>query len=170
MTLPKKKTPESSRVVLHQLMLPEHGNALGNVHGGVIMKMVDEAGAIAAMRHAQRPCVTMVIDSMTFRQPVHLGNLLLCDARVTYVGRTSIETTVHVHAENPITGEVTHTNSAHLVYVALGDDGRSIEVPRLELETDEDRRAFADGELRQSERVARRDRERRAPIARPAIP
>ena len=159
MSQPKKKTPESSSVRLHQLMLPEHGNALGNVHGGLIMKMVDEAGAIAAMRHAQRPCVTMAIDSMTFRQPVHLGELLVCDARVTFVGRTSIEVSVQVHAENPITSDVTHTNSAHLVYVALGEDGRPCPVPALELETDQDRRAHAEGELRQAERLARKKRE-----------
>ncbi len=167
MTASKKKSPESSRVKLHQLMLPEHGNALGNVHGGLIMKMVDEAGAIAAMRHAQRPCVTIAIDSMTFRQPVHLGELLVCDARVTYVGRTSIEVSVQVHAENPITGDVTHTNSAHLVYVALGPDGRPSAVPALELETDEDRRAHADGELRQHERLLRKQRESRLPPSTP---
>ena len=101
-------------------MTPEHSNGFGNVHGGVIMRIVDEAGAICAMRHAQRPCVTIAIDSMTFREPVHVGALLMCEARVSYVGRTSIETAVRVHAENPITGETTHTNSAFVVYVALG--------------------------------------------------
>lgn len=161
MTDMPQKSPEKSTVTLHQLMLPEHGNALGNVHGGLIMKMVDEAGAIAAMRHAQRPCVTIAIDSMTFQQPVHLGELLVCSARVTFVGKSSIEVTVLVHAENAITGRITHTNSAHLVYVALGDDGRPAEVPRLALETDEDRRAWDEGELRQRERLARKQRENR---------
>jgi uncharacterized protein (TIGR00369 family) len=165
MTPNAPKSPKNSRVTLHQLMLPEHGNALGNVHGGLIMKMVDEAGAIAAMRHAQRPCVTMAIDSMTFRQPVHLGELLVCDAVVTYVGRTSIEVTVQVHSENPITSAITHTNSAHLVYVALGADGRPAEVPRLDLVTDEDRRAWREGEIRQQERLARKQRES-APLPR----
>lgn len=163
MTEAKKKPPEMSRVTLHQLMVPEHGNALGNVHGGLIMKMVDEAGAIAAMRHAQRPCVTVAIDSMIFKKPVHLGELLVCDARVTYVGKSSIEVSVQVHAENPITAAVTHTNSAHLVYVALGADGRPVDVPGLELVTDEDRRAWAEGELRQRERLARK--ERQAPVS-----
>jgi len=159
MTQSLKKTPKSSRMELCQLMQPEHGNVLGNVHGGLIMKMVDEAGAIAAMRHAQRPVVTVAIDSMTFREPVRLGELLMCDARVTYVGRTSIEVSVRVTAENPITSAQTHTNSAHLVYVAIGDDGRPAQVPALELETDEDRRAHAEGELRQRERLARARRE-----------
>ena len=122
-------------------------------------EMVDEAGAIAAMRHAQRPCVTVAIDSMTFRQPVHMGELLMCDARVTYVGRSSIEVSVRVTAENPITSAVSHTNSAHLVYVAIGDDGRPAQVTPLELETEEDHRAHAEGELRQRERLVRAQRE-----------
>lgn len=159
MTSAAEKTPDQSRVTLHQLMLPEHANALGNVHGGLIMKMVDEAGAIAAMRHAQRQCVTIAIDSMTFDKPVHLGELLVCDARVTYVGRTSIEVSVRVHAEHLLTGTTTHTNSAHLVYVALDAAGRPCEVPRLELVTEQDRRAWAEGELRQRERLTRRARE-----------
>ena len=158
MTLAAKKTPDRSRVTLHQLMLPEHANALGNVHGGLIMKMVDEAGAIAAMRHAQRPCVTIAIDSMTFDKPVHLGELLVCDAKVTYVGRTSVEVSVRVHAEHLITGATTHTNSAHLVYVALDEAGKPCEVPRLELLTEEDHRAWHEGELRQGERLTRRAR------------
>jgi uncharacterized protein (TIGR00369 family) len=139
-------------------MLPEHANALGNVHGGLIMKMVDEAGAIAAMRHSQRHCVTIAIDSMTFDRPVHLGELLVCDARVTYVGRTSVEVSVSVHAEHLITSTTTHTNSAHLVYVALDEAGRPCEVPRLELVTDEDQAAWDEGVLRQKERLARRSR------------
>jgi uncharacterized protein (TIGR00369 family) len=153
---PAKKSPASSKVMLHQLMTPEHSNGFGNVHGGVIMRIVDEAGAICAMRHAQRPCVTIAIDSMTFREPVHVGALLMCEARVSYVGRTSIETAVHVHAENPITGETTHTNSAFVVYVALGDDGRPCAVPELELRSEEDRKHFEDGIARQKHRVAHR--------------
>ncbi|HEX3776792.1 MAG TPA: acyl-CoA thioesterase [Polyangiaceae bacterium] len=148
-----KKSPQASRVTLHHLMTPEHANALGNVHGGVIMRMVDEAGAIAAMRHAHRPCVTIAIDSMTFREPVHVGALLICDARVSYVGRSSIETAIHVRSENPITGVTTHTNSAFIVYVALGEDGRPTLVPELELATDEELKLFAEGQARQKHRT-----------------
>jgi uncharacterized protein (TIGR00369 family) len=147
------KSPADSRVTLHQLMNPEHGNGRGNVHGGVIMKMVDEAGAIAAMRHARMPCVTIAIDSMTFRQPVHLGDLLVCSANVTWVGRTSIEVGVTVHAENPLSGEVSHTNSAFVVYVALGEDGRTCPVPPLELVDDEAKKNFAEGAERQKRRL-----------------
>jgi uncharacterized protein (TIGR00369 family) len=156
MTHVSKKSPLQSRVTLHQLMTPEHANALGNVHGGVIMRLVDESGAICAMRHARRPCVTIAIDSMTFREPVPVGALLMCEARVSYVGRTSIETSVRVQAENPITGQTMHTNSAFVVYVALGDDGRPTAVPELELESDEDRKLFAEGVERQRYRTAER--------------
>src|SRR5689334_4622764 len=131
MTAEAPQTPRASEIALNQLMLPEHANAFGNVHGGVIMKMVDEAGAIAAMRHARKPCVTIAIDSMTFKQPIHVGQLMVCQARVSYVGRSSIEVQVLVHAENLLTREVTHTNSAYVVYVALAPDGRSSSAPEL---------------------------------------
>ncbi len=154
-TSERAQSARASEISLNQLMLPEHANALGNVHGGVIMKMVDEAGAIAAMRHAQKPCVTIAIDSMTFKQPVHVGDLMLCKARVTYVGRSSIEVQVLVHAENLLTRAVTHTNSAFLVYVSLGNDGKPAGAPPLLLETDEDR-AFANaGTERQRHRTGR---------------
>jgi acyl-CoA hydrolase len=150
------KAPTESSVTLHQLMLPEHGNALGNVHGGVIMRIVDETGAICAMRHARTPCVTIAIDSMTFRQPVHLGDLLVCSATVTWVGRTSIEVGVHVHAENPVSGEITHTNSAYVVYVALGPDGRPTQAPPLDLVDEQARRHFEEGAERQKHRLNQR--------------
>lgn len=151
-----QKSPDETEVKLHQLMLPEHANAFGNVHGGLIMKMVDEAAAIAAMRHAQRPCVTVAIDSMMFHSPVHVGELLSCVARVTYTGRTSIEVGVRVHAEDITSGRVTHTNSAYLVYVALGDDGRPHPVPRLEVRSEEQQRAWAEALQRQEHRLRRR--------------
>ncbi|HEX6272793.1 MAG TPA: acyl-CoA thioesterase [Polyangiaceae bacterium] len=154
--MPDAKPPAESRVTLHQLMLPEHGNALGNVHGGVIMRVVDETGAICAMRHARSPCVTIAIDSMTFRQPVHLGDLLVCSATVTWVGRTSIEVGVTVHAENPVTGEISHTNSAFVVYVALGADGRPAAVSPLALVDDDARRHFDEGAERQRHRLSRK--------------
>jgi uncharacterized protein (TIGR00369 family) len=155
MTAVAAQSARASEISLNQLMLPEHANALGNVHGGVIMKMVDEAGAIVAMRHAHTPCVTIAIDSMTFKQPVHLGQLLVCQARVTYVGKSSIEVQVLVHAENVMTREITHTNSAYVVYVSLGPDGKSSAAPPLLLETDEDRSLCAAGEARQRHRTGR---------------
>jgi uncharacterized protein (TIGR00369 family) len=135
-------------------MMPEHANPGGSVHGGLIMKMVDEAGAIAAMRHAQRPVVTIAVDSMTFKSPVQVGQLVRLQAEVSYVGRTSMEVSVAVTAEDPIRGTVTHTNSAYLVFVALDDAGRPTRVPGLILETEEERAAFERARKRQAERRA----------------
>src|SRR5919109_1999736 len=133
------KPISASRVTLSQLMHPEHANLLGNVHGGWIMKLVDEAAALACMRHAQKKVVTVAIDSMTFRRPIRLGDLIILNAEVLYAGRTSMEAEVHVQAENPITGERTHTNTAYLVYVALDNYGRPTSVPPLEAETEEEK-------------------------------
>ena len=150
-----KKRVSDSRVTLHQFMLPADANALGNVHGGVILKIADEAAAICAMRHARRPCVTVAIDSVSFHSPVHVGELLALTATLSYVGRTSMEIRVDVHAENPISGVVTHTNSAHFVFVALDETGATTPVPGLELETEEERATFAEARARQALRLAR---------------
>jgi uncharacterized protein (TIGR00369 family) len=131
----------------------EHANLLGSVHGGWIMKLVDEAGALACMRHAQNRVVTVAIDSMTFRQPIRIGDLIILNAEVSYTGRTSMEAEVHVLAENPITGERTHTNTAYLVYVALDDEGRPAQVPPLKTETEEEARRMEEAKARQERRL-----------------
>jgi uncharacterized protein (TIGR00369 family) len=113
---------------LSQLMHPEHANLLGNVHGGWIMKLVDEAGALTCMRHAQRKVVTVTIDSMDFRQPIRIGDLVILHAEVSYTGRTSMEAAVEVHAENPITGEQL-TQTLHGLCGL--DDSAGHSVPRL---------------------------------------
>jgi uncharacterized protein (TIGR00369 family) len=147
------KTVSASRVTLSQLMHPEHANVLGNVHGGWVMKLVDEAGALSCMRHAQRKVVTVAIDSMTFRQPIRIGDLVILNAEVSYVGRTSMEAEVHVIAENPITGERTYTNTAYLVYVALDDHGRPTTVPPLKAETAEEKQRMEKARERQEYRL-----------------
>jgi uncharacterized protein (TIGR00369 family) len=147
------KSIRASRVTLSQLMHLEHANLLGNVHGGWVMKLADEAGALACMRHAQKKVVTVAIDSMTFRQPIKLGDLVTLSAEVTYTGRTSMEVTVEVHAENPVTGEQTHTNTAYLVYVALDDEGRPTSVPELQPETEEDKQKMEQAKERQERRL-----------------
>lgn len=142
-------------MTLQQLMLPVHSNLGGAVHGGMIVKIADEAAAICAMRHAQRPCVTVAIDSVAFHSPVHVGELLSLEACLDYVGRTSMEIRVDVHAEDPIRGIVTHTNSAYFVFVALDEQGRPTTVPGLETETEAERAAFAAAEARQAARMSR---------------
>jgi uncharacterized protein (TIGR00369 family) len=153
------KRVADSRVVLTVLMNPEHANPLGNVHGGVIMKLTDEAGGIAAMRHSRSAVVTVAVDSMTFEEPVYVGNLVTVAAELTYVGRTSMEVRVTVAAEDPLSGSTTHTNLAYLVYVAIDDNGRPQPVPRLISETPEETMRMQQGEERQALRKERHRRE-----------
>jgi uncharacterized protein (TIGR00369 family) len=147
------KPIRASRVTLSQLMHPEHVNLLGSVHGGWIMKLADEAGALACMRHAQKKVVTVAIDSMTFREPIRIGDLIILNAEVSYAGRTSMEAEVQVQAENPITGERTHTNTAYLVYVALDDYGKPSPVPPLKAETADEQRRMEQAKERQKRRL-----------------
>lgn len=150
------KPVSASRVVLTQLMQNEHANLRGNVHGGWIMKLCDEAGGLAAMRHAQRPAVTVAIDSMTFDEPVHVGEVLRLTARLTWVGRSSMEVLVTVEAEDPLTAHRLLTNSAYIVYVALDERGRPASVPPLACETEEQRQRMEAGARRQQHRLAQR--------------
>ena len=152
------KPVSASRVTIAQLMQPEHANNLGNVHGGWIMKLVDEAGALACMRHAQQRVVTVAVDQLMFHQPIRTTDLVTLQAEVSFVGRTSMEVEVQVVAENPITGECTHTNMAYLVYVALDDQGQPVEVPRLIPENEEQRRRMDEGKERQANRLAQNQR------------
>ncbi len=154
------RSPSETVLTLTTFMQPEHSNSLGNVHGGVLLKLCDECGGIIAARHARRPAVTVTVDSVTFDQPVLVGRLLLIHGRITWVGHTTIEVELSVETENLLTGEVGQTNSAYFVYVALDDNRRSTPVPSLKLETDGERRRFEKGELRQSMRLARREANR----------
>jgi acyl-CoA hydrolase len=151
----KPKPVKASRISIAQLMQPGHANNLGNVHGGWIMKLVDEAGALACMRHAQRRVVTVAIDSMVFRQPIRIGDLVILNAELAYTGRTSMEAEVQVLAENPVTGERTHTNTAYLVYVGLDDDGNPVPVPPLLTETEEEKARAMQAKARQQHRLSK---------------
>lgn len=155
------KSPADSSISLTVLMGPNDANMMGNVHGGVIMRLVDEAGALAAMRHARRPVVTVRLDSMTFLEPVRIGYLLQLRARVNWVGRSSLEVGVRVETENPLTGAALHTNSAYAVYVALDEQGQPTQVPPLHIETEEEQRRWEAAqqrrELRLQQRQAQRD-------------
>lgn len=147
------KTMRASRIQLAQFMQPEHANSQGNVHGGWIMKLVDEAGALASTRHAAHRTVTVEIDRMVFRHPIHIGDLVLFNAEVTYAGHTSMEVEVDVIAENPISAEQVHTNTAYLVYVAIDEQGKPTRVPPLVAETPEEQQKMAAAMERQSKRI-----------------
>ena len=145
-----------SRIQLAQFMQPEHANSQGNVHGGWIMKLVDEAGALASTRHAAHRTVTVAIDQMVFRQPIHIGDMVIFNAEVTYAGHTSMEVEVDVVAENPITGQQTHTNTAFLVFVAIDDNGKPTQIPPLVAETPEEQTRMDAAKARQARRLAQK--------------
>jgi uncharacterized protein (TIGR00369 family) len=149
-----------SRVTMPQLMYPPDANAAGNVHGGVILKLIDSAGAIAALRHARSAVVTASIDRMDFLKPAYIGEVVTFMASVNLVGSTSMEVGVRVECENPLTGETRHAGSAYVTYVALDADRQPQAVPPLLLETDEDRRRNREAAARRQVRLHERRRER----------
>jgi acyl-CoA hydrolase len=137
-----------------EVMMPHMANQLGNVHGGVILGMLDRVGAVSAIRHAQRICVTASVDRVDFREPIHLGELVTMYASVNYAHRTSIEVGVRVEAEDLLTGVRRHTNSCYLTFVAIDEQGRPVEVPPVEPETEDERRRFRDAQARRAQRMA----------------
>jgi acyl-CoA hydrolase len=142
-------------------MGPQDENIAGFVHGGSVMKLCDEAAGLAAIRYSHQRVVTAAVDRMTFLVPIHVGELVTFSASVNAVWRTSMEVGVRVEAENPLTGERRHTNSAYLTLVAVDDGGRPVPVPPLAALDDEARRREADAQLRRTNRLAERERIRR---------
>lgn len=132
-------------------MGPEDANNGGFVHGGTIMKLCDEAAGLAAVRHCRARCVTAGMDRMTFKSRVDVGEVVTLEATVNAVWRTSVEVGVRVTAENLQTGETRHTSTAYLTMVALGPDGRPVQVPALEVDEDD-----AEAQRRGREAQARR--------------
>ncbi len=150
-----------SRFTLSALMGTQDTNPYGNVHGGVIMKLADEAGALVAMRHANKPVVTVAIDSMTFMEPIFVGNLVLCNAELTYVGRSSMEVHVEVVAEDPLRGTSKIANTAYLVYVALDETGCPTPVRGLLYETPAEQLRAEQAQARQAYRKQQRAQDQR---------
>lgn len=146
-----------SQVVMTEMILPQHTNSFHNVFGGQVMAWIDICAAIAGQRHAKRPVVTASVDALQFIAPVKRGWFLNLHASVNYTGRTSMEIGVRVDAENPNTGEMSHTSSAYLTFVALDEAGKPVEIPQVIPETTEEKRRFKAGEIRRKHRLALRD-------------
>jgi acyl-CoA hydrolase len=141
------------------MMLPQHSNNLGLVFGGVILAMMDTASAVSAIRHARGVCVTASVDRVDFREPIHLGDLVIMKCSVNYVGRTSMEVGVRVEAEDLQTGNRRHTNSCYLTFVAIDRNGKPIEVPRLVPETEDEIRRYEAAKARRQRRLEERKSE-----------
>jgi acyl-CoA hydrolase len=141
-----------------ELALPTDANGLGNVLGGKVMHLVDLAAAMAAIRHARRPCVTASVDSLHFLHPVRIGQLIVLRSSVNRVFRSSMEVGVQVETETLMTGEKLHTCSAYLTFVALDENGKAMEVPPVIPETEEEKRRYEQAGERREYRLALRNR------------
>ena len=142
-----------------QLMMPQHSNNLDHVFGGVILSMMDTSAAVSAIRHARTNCVTVSVDRVDFREPIHLGDLVIMKCSVNFVGRTSMEVGVRVEAENLQTGSRRHTNSCYLTFVAVDRNGRPVEVPKLVPESEEEIRRYEAAKARRRRRLEERTAE-----------
>ncbi|MHB8085110.1 MAG: ferritin family protein [Dehalococcoidia bacterium] len=151
----KGKTVRHSRVTLSQTMMPSQTNPLGFVHGGELMKMLDNAAAIVALRHSQHPVVTAQVETITFKNPVHIGELVTIDAKITFVSRATMETSITAEAENMLSGEKREVLTATFIFVALDADGKVVEVPPLIISTEEEEQLFAIGQARYNARKQR---------------
>lgn len=151
------RRPSETAVTLAQSMSITDANLAGNVHGGVIMRLVDNAAGLAAVKHCRSRVVTVSMDEMSFIEPVFLSDLVTLKAQVNDVGRTSMEIGVRVEAENTVTGNRRHVSTAYLVFVALDGQGKPKAVPRLEPETPDERRRMEEAKIRRDHRLARKE-------------
>ena len=147
------KSVSASRTIISLQMLPSDANPMGNVHGGTILKLVDVAAAVAAMRHARTNVVSASIDRMDFYHPVYVGNLLILKASVNYTGQTSMESGVRIEAEDLKTGKITHTGSSYVTYVALDEEGKPAEVPEVTPQSKIEKRRWRDAKERKTQRL-----------------
>jgi acyl-CoA hydrolase len=150
------KPVAESQVVLAHWMGPTDANGSGNIHGGVIMKLTDEAAGLSAVKYSRLQVVTAGMDRMAFLVPVYVSDLVTFKAMVNAAWRTSMEIGVRVEAENPRSGEVRHSNTAYMTFVALDDHGRPAAVPPALAATPTEQRRMREAELRRTNRLAER--------------
>ena len=158
------KNVRTSSTVMAQQMNPQDANPAGNVHGGVIMKLIDTASGAVAVRHARSNAVTASIDRLDFHNPVFVGDFVTIRASLNFVGRTSMEIGVRVESENLITGERRHTASAYLTFVALDINGRPTPLPSLILDSDDEKRRNREAKSRRETRLAEKTKEKACQI------
>ena len=152
MTTPDARPMSASRGEITTFVMPHMQNVLGDLFGGELMALVDQAAAVAAIRHAGGPAVTASIDRVDFREPIHLGELVTCKSTVDFVGNSSMDIAVEVYAERVSTGERRLTHTAHVVFVAIDMNGKPKRVPRLLAETDEERERFEGARLHREQK------------------
>jgi uncharacterized protein (TIGR00369 family) len=154
--VPDDARANPDELTLAQVMLPEDANPRGNVHGGTLMKLADTAGGVCASRHTRKRVVTVVMDSMTFEEPVFVGDLVTVHAQVTWTGNTSIETQVTIRAENVMRDQIRQISTAYFVYVAIDENGKPTQVIPLEPSTPVQRQRWRAAEERRARRIQHR--------------
>ncbi len=153
---PESRAVSETQHETAQLMMPQHANILGHVFGGVVLSMMDTTAAVSAIRHARLACVTVSVDRVDFREPIHVGDLVIMKSSVNFVGKTSMEIGVRVETENLVTGLKRHTNSCYLTFVAIDRNGKPVPVPRLRPETPDEIRRFNAAKERRERRLQER--------------
>jgi len=154
------KRNKDSSIIMTKQMNPQDANPAGNVHGGIIMKLIDTAAGAVAVRHARANAVTASIDRLDFHYPVFVGDLVTARASLNFVGRTSMEVGVRVETENLLTGQRHHTSSAYLTFVALDGTGRPMPLPPLIVKTDEEQRQNLEAKARREMRLKEKKKEK----------
>ena len=138
----KSKSIKNSHVIMHELVLPNDTNVLGNVHGGRVMCLMDICAAMSAYKHARQPVVTASVDRLDFLAPAKKGDILILKSSVNYAHKTSMEIGVRIDAESPFTGEVRHTATAYLTFVAIDDNNKPTKIPKIIPETEDEKRRY----------------------------
>ncbi len=154
----KSKTIQESQVIMHELVLPNDTNVLDNVHGGRVMCLMDICAAMSAYKHARQPVVTASVDRLDFLAPAKKGDILILKSSVNYARTTSMEIGVRIDAESPLTGELRHTATAYLTFVAIDKNNKPSEIPKINAITDEEKRRYDRARLRHIDRIDRRSK------------
>ena len=149
------KSVQNSIVVMHELVLPNDTNVLGNILGGKVMHYMDICAAMSAYKHARSPVVTASVDRLNFLAPAKMGEILILKSSVNYTGKTSMEIGVRIESENTISGEINHTASAYLTFVSLDDNRKPKEVEKIIPKSVDEIRRFKQAEMRKETRKTR---------------
>ena len=157
----KKKTIKNTHVIMHELILPNDTNLLGNVLGGRVMHLMDMCAAMSAYKHARTAVVTASVDRLDFLAPAKMGEIMILKSSVNYTGKSSMEVGVRIESENPKTGDIYHTSSAYLTFVSLNENGKPKRVDNINPDNDTEIRRFNEGKVRHEERKERLRKDRK---------
>jgi acyl-CoA hydrolase len=153
-----EKSIKESQVIMHELVLPNDTNVLGNVHGGRVMCLMDICAAMSAYKHARQPVVTASVDRLDFLASAKKGDILILKSSVNYAHKTSMEIGVRIDAESPLTGEVSHTATAYLTFVAIDKNNRPSSIPKIRPETKDEKRRYERAKERHLKRRSNRNK------------